>query len=324
MNPDGCQYDPLYGYTQPQARLTTAPDITTLTPFAPQAAPLGEYSSAHALSTYDPYRYPSYYPSYGPATGSTSFYTTDLTFSTSRSNADFPKPARPDAIIAKDIKQEHEAKEQTVELISAAGGSSGDIPEPHSELIQTSSDATSTQNVVQQHTESSQVPRRLDRRKAATMRERRRLRKVNEAFEVVKQRTCPNPNQRLPKVEILRSAIEYITKLENMLQSQGKMTKIMAANQGIHLPDTDGQDYVSMHNTPNNGSAVAYYDNKLRTFPEESEDFRGVSAGESSHEARRTSNKKSSLERLSRIVDSIAADEDEEGVEGSGSEHSTV
>uniref|UniRef100_A0A0K0D4Z6 Myoblast determination protein 1 homolog n=1 Tax=Angiostrongylus cantonensis TaxID=6313 RepID=A0A0K0D4Z6_ANGCA len=40
----------------------------------------------------------------------------------------------------------------------------------------------------------------VDRRKAATMRERRRLRKVNEAFEIVKQRTCPNPNQRLPKV----------------------------------------------------------------------------------------------------------------------------
>lgn len=40
----------------------------------------------------------------------------------------------------------------------------------------------------------------VDRRKAATMRERRRLRKVNEAFEVVKQRTCANPNQRLPKV----------------------------------------------------------------------------------------------------------------------------
>lgn len=104
------------------------------------------------------------------------------------------------------------------------------------------------------------------------MRERRRLRKVNEAFEVVKQRTCPNPNQRLPKVdkkleyygctlincyqpnenasepkvqvEILRSAIEYITKLETMLQSQGKMTKIMAANQGIQLPESDNQDYV--------------------------------------------------------------------------------
>ncbi|KAI6183434.1 BHLH domain-containing protein [Aphelenchoides bicaudatus] len=74
-----------------------------------------------------------------------------------------------------------------------------------------------------------------DRRKAATMRERRRLRKVNEAFEVVKQRTCQNPNQRLPKVEILRGAIEYITKLENMLQSQGKMTSIMAANAGLQL-----------------------------------------------------------------------------------------
>jgi hypothetical protein len=67
------------------------------------------------------------------------------------------------------------------------------------------------------------------------MRERRRLRKVNEAFEVVKQRTCPNPNQRLPKVEILRGAIEYITKLENMLQNQGKMTSIMAANAGLQL-----------------------------------------------------------------------------------------
>ena len=40
----------------------------------------------------------------------------------------------------------------------------------------------------------------IDRRKAATLRERRRLRKVNEAFETLKRRTCPNPNQRLPKV----------------------------------------------------------------------------------------------------------------------------
>lgn len=29
-----------------------------------------------------------------------------------------------------------------------------------------------------------------------------------------------------------------------MLQSQGKMTKIMAANQGIHLPEGDNQEYV--------------------------------------------------------------------------------
>ncbi|VUZ40392.1 unnamed protein product, partial [Hymenolepis diminuta] len=32
----------------------------------------------------------------------------------------------------------------------------------------------------------------VDRRKAATMRERRRLRKVNEAFETLKRRTCSN------------------------------------------------------------------------------------------------------------------------------------
>lgn len=211
-----------------------------------------------------------------------------------------------------------------VELISAAGGSTSDIPESHAELIQTNADVANTSTVVQQHAEPTQVPRRLDRRKAATMRERRRLRKVNEAFEVVKQRTCPNPNQRLPKVEILRSAIEYITKLENMLQSQGKMTKIMAANQGIHLPDNDGQDYVSVHNASSNGSAATYYDNKMGTFTEENEDFGSVSTGESSHEARKTSGKKSSLERLSRIVDSIAADEDEGGLEGSGSEPSVT
>ncbi|GAB6025514.1 myogenic factor [Chamberlinius hualienensis] len=58
----------------------------------------------------------------------------------------------------------------------------------------------------------------VDRRRAATLRERRRLRKVNEAFETLKRRTCPNPNQRLPKVEILRNAIEYIESLEEMLQ----------------------------------------------------------------------------------------------------------
>ncbi|CAF4043995.1 unnamed protein product [Rotaria sordida] len=61
----------------------------------------------------------------------------------------------------------------------------------------------------------------VDRRKAATMRERRRLRKVNEAFETLKRRTCPNPSQRLPKVEILRNAIEYIENLEDLLRSSG-------------------------------------------------------------------------------------------------------
>ncbi|KAJ8958064.1 hypothetical protein NQ318_002076 [Aromia moschata] len=100
----------------------------------------------------------------------------------------------------------------------------------------------------------------IDRRKAATLRERRRLRKdaaknqtrtirslsvehelafghpflsgtvdpfgdpVNEAFEMLKKRTCNNPGQRLPKVEILRSAIEYIEYLEEILQGSKATT----------------------------------------------------------------------------------------------------
>ncbi|GFU25858.1 transcription factor SUM-1, partial [Nephila pilipes] len=41
---------------------------------------------------------------------------------------------------------------------------------------------------------------------------------VNEAYEILKRRTCPNANQRLPKVEILRNAIDYIENLEELLQ----------------------------------------------------------------------------------------------------------
>ncbi|XP_077529708.1 myogenic-determination protein-like [Haemaphysalis longicornis] len=59
----------------------------------------------------------------------------------------------------------------------------------------------------------------VDRRRAATLRERRRLRRVNEAFEALKRRTSSNPNQRLPKVEILRNAIEYIEGLEDLLEA---------------------------------------------------------------------------------------------------------
>uniref|UniRef100_A0A672Y9N8 Myogenic factor n=1 Tax=Sphaeramia orbicularis TaxID=375764 RepID=A0A672Y9N8_9TELE len=57
-----------------------------------------------------------------------------------------------------------------------------------------------------------------DRRKAATLRERRRLSKVNDAFETLKRCTTANPNQRLPKVEILRNAISYIESLQALLR----------------------------------------------------------------------------------------------------------
>uniref|UniRef100_A0A3Q2XS33 Myogenic factor n=1 Tax=Hippocampus comes TaxID=109280 RepID=A0A3Q2XS33_HIPCM len=58
-----------------------------------------------------------------------------------------------------------------------------------------------------------------DRRKAATLRERRRLGKVNDAFETLKRCTSANPNQRLPKVEILRNAIGYIEALQALLRA---------------------------------------------------------------------------------------------------------
>ncbi|XP_044133199.1 myogenic factor 5 [Bufo gargarizans] len=60
----------------------------------------------------------------------------------------------------------------------------------------------------------------MDRRKAATMRERRRLKKVNHAFETLKRCTSTNPNQRLPKVDILRNAIKYIESLQDLLREQ--------------------------------------------------------------------------------------------------------
>lgn len=60
-----------------------------------------------------------------------------------------------------------------------------------------------------------------DRRKAATLRERRRLSKVNDAFETLKRCTTGNPNQRLPKVEILRNAISYIESLQALLRGGG-------------------------------------------------------------------------------------------------------
>lgn len=64
-----------------------------------------------------------------------------------------------------------------------------------------------------------------DRRKAATLRERRRLKKINEAFDALKRKTVANPNQRLPKVEILRSAISYIEKLQDLLQTLDEQEK---------------------------------------------------------------------------------------------------
>lgn len=63
---------------------------------------------------------------------------------------------------------------------------------------------------------------------------------MNEAFELLKRRTCNNPGQRLPKVEILRSAIEYIEYLEEVLQG----SKVNSSETGNSSSSSSPTEYV--------------------------------------------------------------------------------
>ncbi|CAK9805530.1 Myogenic-determination protein [Anthophora quadrimaculata] len=129
----------------------------------------------------------------------------------------------------------------------------------------------------------------VDRRKAATLRERRRLRKVNEAFEVLKRRTSSNPNQRLPKVEILRNAIEYIEGLEALLRSNRSSVT---------------QDH---HDSNENAGAASprYVTERLRQFSDPLARFQPINGFETAMESQSFSISGSSLDRLNMIVQSI-------------------
>ncbi|XP_029317907.1 myogenic factor 6 [Cottoperca gobio] len=129
-----------------------------------------------------------------------------------------------------------------------------------------------------------------DRRKAATLRERRRLKKINEAFDVLKRKTVANPNQRLPKVEILRSAISYIERLQDLLQTLDEQEK------------------------PQNGSSHNFKDHSVASHEchwKKSSESWPTSADHSTaaminqREGTSESSASSSLLRLSSIVDSI-------------------
>ncbi|XP_018611546.1 myogenic factor 6 [Scleropages formosus] len=135
-----------------------------------------------------------------------------------------------------------------------------------------------------------------DRRKAATLRERRRLKKINEAFEVLKKKTVPNPSQRLPKVEILRSAINYIEKLQDLLHSLDEQERIVENDplhcsvKDQHMPDTGHFGEKTYHSWKNisDHSSVPMMSQR-----------EGVTESSAS----------SSLRRLSSIVDSISNEE---------------
>ncbi|XP_040004779.1 myogenic factor 6 [Xiphias gladius] len=129
-----------------------------------------------------------------------------------------------------------------------------------------------------------------DRRKAATLRERRRLKKINEAFEVLKRKTVANPNQRLPKVEILRSAISYIERLQDLLQT---------------LDEQEKSQNGSSHNSKDHSVAGHEYHWKKSSEPWPTSADHSTAAMINQREGASESSASSSLLRLSSIVDSI-------------------
>uniref|UniRef100_A0A1I8P5U9 BHLH domain-containing protein n=1 Tax=Stomoxys calcitrans TaxID=35570 RepID=A0A1I8P5U9_STOCA len=135
----------------------------------------------------------------------------------------------------------------------------------------------------------------VDRRKAATMRERRRLRKVNEAFELLKRRTSSNPNQRLPKVEILRNAIEYIESLEDLLQESSPIRTM------DNLTDTISGK--SCHQDYLNSYTGAYMYHRLNVFYHDHDE--GASGGFKDSYDSSSSPNGSSLDCLNLIVQNI-------------------
>ncbi|KAM4701571.1 myogenin [Discoglossus pictus] len=134
----------------------------------------------------------------------------------------------------------------------------------------------------------------MDRRRAATLREKRRLKKVNEAFEALKRSTLLNPNQRLPKVEILRSAIQYIERLQTLLASLNQQER----DQRDLLYISNGAQRVVPRECGSNSSSCS---------PEWNEsDF---SSSQSDHLLSDDSSEQRDINSLSSIVDSITSGE---------------
>ncbi|TMS33545.1 hypothetical protein L596_001275 [Steinernema carpocapsae] len=299
MNSESGQYDSLYGAYQTQAptRITAATDITPLTSFGAHQTTATDYATG--LPGYDIYRC-QYYSTYTTGAPS-SFYPTSLDVN----GLPFQRTFATGHDLKTEIKLEQKDHPVGIEINSLvpvadlSGVGASEIHEVVDQPIASASsvDSVSVQGSSNTADETLTAPRRLDRRKAATMRERRRLRKVNEAFEVVKQRTNLNHNQRLPKVEILRNAIEYISELEHLLRESGRMTKIMCVNAGMAIdPNVDYPISVSV-------PGGAYY--QTSPYPDgETDDLSAAHQGAESSGGQ----KKSSLDHLSTIVKNIPGD----------------
>ncbi|KAM9334983.1 LOW QUALITY PROTEIN: myogenic factor 6 [Symphorus nematophorus] len=135
-----------------------------------------------------------------------------------------------------------------------------------------------------------------DRRKAATLRERRRLKKINEAFDALKRKTVANPNQRLPKVEILRSAISYIERLQDLLQTLDEQEKTQNGSSN----NFNGKEHSV-------GSHEYHWKKASETWSTSAD--HSTAAMTNQKEGASESSASSSLLRLSSIVNSITNDE---------------
>ncbi|CAJ0608281.1 unnamed protein product [Cylicocyclus nassatus] len=305
MNDQNCQYDQLYGGYASAAQGTRSKNrLIIFTNFYCPACFVGFYPFSDSFT---------FSPIYAYFAMSKQYHFSIPEVFLSRSGC-FLSLSPTNSVSDEDFATNSDQKDPTTGIKIEKDGNNV----PIADTLLHASSTLSGDDVAMETTDPNNPPRRskLDRRKAATMRERRRLRKVNEAFEIVKQRTCPNPNQRLPKVEILRSAIEYITKLETMLHAEGKMTKIMAQNQIAMHGHTGGEYLHHLTSTAyrfgaalarrwnGGGTALARF---LALQTTAYAIFRAFS-----HKTLRFSadgRKRTSLDRLSRIVANIAGEE---------------
>nr|XP_056703024.1 myogenic factor 6 [Euleptes europaea] len=142
-----------------------------------------------------------------------------------------------------------------------------------------------------------------DRRKAATLRERRRLKKINEAFEALKRRTVANPSQRLPKVEILRGAIGYIERLQQLLR------RLDQHDQGRPLLRPDDDDDAAFAPRTPDMPPPDFRSTCGADWPSGSEHSRARPLGPKEGAPLVDSSASSSLRCLSSIVDSISSED---------------
>uniref|UniRef100_H3B3V9 Myogenic factor n=1 Tax=Latimeria chalumnae TaxID=7897 RepID=H3B3V9_LATCH len=137
----------------------------------------------------------------------------------------------------------------------------------------------------------------MDRRKAATLRERRRLKRVNEAFETLKRKTVPNPNQQLPKVEILRSAIQYIARLQSLLKSLNEQNAV-SVNRNV-----------SCQSNSQHGNDCPWGSSSVTNWEQEENKHSSFAYSGHKEAGTKDSTGAASLQCLSSIVDSISLQE---------------